>query len=140
MLIKSVIDTHVWISGLSSRSPFHWVVEALLDERFDLYISHDILLEYEEKLKEHYSISIAENFLRALKELPNVYKVEVFFQWHALDETDPDDNKFVDAAFSANVHYLVSDDKHFKPLEIRTFPKIKRIRLAEFKKILGFKD
>ena len=54
---------------------------------------------------------------------------------YTLDETDLDDNKFVDAAFSANVHYLVSDDKHFKPLENRTFPKIKRIRLEEFKKL-----
>jgi uncharacterized protein len=136
MSINCVIDAHVWISSLSSRSPFHWVVESLLDEKFDLYISHDILLEYEEKLKEHYSLSIAENFLRALKELPNVHLVDVFFQWQILDTTDPDDNKFVDAAFAANVHYLVSDDKHYKPLDNSNFPKINRIRLEEFRKIL----
>jgi uncharacterized protein len=135
--MRVVIDTHVWISSISSRSPFHWVVEALLDEKFDLYISHDILLEYEEKFKEHYSIPVAENFLRSLKELPNVHKVEVFFQWHALDETDPDDSKFADAAFAANVHYLVSDDKHYRPLDGRDFPIIKRIKLDAFKKLLS---
>ncbi len=134
--MKCVIDTHVWISALSSRSPFHWVVEALLDERFDLYISHDILLEYEEKLKEHYSFPVAENFLRSLRELPNIYLTEVFFQWHLLDDTDPDDNKFVDAAFACNANYLVSDDKHYNPLSRISFPKINRVRLADFQKVV----
>ena len=135
-MIKCVIDTHVWVSALSIHSPFHWVVEALLNEHFDLFISNEISLEYEEKLKQFYSLSVAENFIRALHELPNVYKVDPFYQWHLLDETDPDDNKFADTAFSANVHYLVSDDKHYKPLAYSTFPKIKRIKLAEFKMIL----
>ncbi|NJN33119.1 MAG: putative toxin-antitoxin system toxin component, PIN family [Saprospiraceae bacterium] len=116
---------------------FIWVVEALLDEQFELFVSHDILLEYEEKLKEHYSISVAENFLRSLKELPNVQQVEVFFKWQTLDATDPDDNKFVDAAFSANVHYLVSDDKHYHPLQNRDFPVINCIKLEAFKKLLN---
>ena len=49
-------------------------------------------------------------------------------------------NKFVDAAFSANVHYLISDDKHYKPLAISNFPKIKRIKLADFKDVLEKKD
>lgn len=135
--MKCVIDTHVWISALSSRSPFHWVVEALMDEKFDLYLSHDILLEYEEKLKEHYSLTVAETFLRSLRELSNVHRIEVFFQWHLLDNTDPDDNKFVDAAFACNAHYLVSDDKHYNPIDRIDFPKIKRIRLAEFQSILA---
>ncbi len=138
--MKCVIDTHVWISALSNRSPFHWVIEALIDERFELHVSHDILLEYEEKLKEKYSLTVAENFLRALRELPNVFQTEVFFQWHLLDETDVDDNKFVDAAFASNVLYLVSDDKHYKPLDHVVFPKIQRIRLAEFQTILELKN
>ena len=137
--MRVVIDTHVWVSAVSSRSNYHWVVEALLDERFELCISHDILLEYEEKLKQHYSIAVADNFLRALQELLNVHKTEIYFQWHLLDPTDPDDSKFVDAAFAANVHYLVSDDKHFKPVETPELPKVKRIKLEEFKIILGIK-
>ena len=139
-MLKCVIDTHVWVSALSSRSPYHWVVEALLDEKFDLYISNEISLEHEEKLKQFYSPTVAENFLRALYELPNVHKIDPFYQWHLLDATDPDDNKFVDAAFSANVHYLISDDKHYKPLAISNFPKIKRIKLADFKDVLEKKD
>ena len=135
-MLKCVIDTHVWVSAVSSRSQFHWVVEALLDERFSMYISTEILLEYEEKLKQFYSMSVAESFLRTLQELPNVHKVEPFFLWQVITHTDPDDNKFVDVAFAANVHYLVSDDKHYRPLAETEFPKIKRVKLAEFKEIL----
>ena len=135
-MIKSVIDTHVWVAALSSHSPFHWIVDALLDKKFELFVSHDILLEYEENLKERYNTAVVDNFLRALRELQNSHSVEVYFQWHLLDETDVDDNKFVDAAFAANVHYLVSDDRHYNPLSKIPFPKINRIKLAEFKKIL----
>ena len=101
-----------------------------------MYVSTEITLEYEEKLRQFYSPSVTENFLRALRELPNVHKVETYFLWQMVTATDPDDNKFVDAAFAANVHYLVSDDKHYRPLANSDFPKINRVKLAEFKKIL----
>jgi len=50
--------------------------------------------------------------LGALTLLPNVKKVEVHFQF-GLIRSDMDDNKFVDCAFAANSHYLVSNDRHF---------------------------
>lgn len=71
-MIKAVIDTNVLVSALSSRSVYHWLIKSLIDERFELYVTDEIMFEYEEVLKNKYSESVADNFILALKELPNV--------------------------------------------------------------------
>lgn len=50
-------------------------------------------------------------------------------QFKVVDQ-DPDDNKFLDAAFVGEVDYLVSGDKHL--LEIKEFRQIPIISLREF--------
>lgn len=35
MAIKTVIDTNVLVSALSTKSIYHWLIELLLDERID---------------------------------------------------------------------------------------------------------
>jgi uncharacterized protein len=56
---KIVIDTNVLVSSLSSKSNYHWIIELLLEEKFDLYITNEILFEYEEVLKAKYSEHVA---------------------------------------------------------------------------------
>ena len=67
--------------------------------------------------------------------LPNVKKVDIHFHLNLI-AADKDDNKFSDCAFSGNVHFLVTDDKHFNVLKSISFPAINVITLDEFKKIL----
>ena len=67
--------------------------------------------------------------------LPNVEKVEPFFQLRLI-ESDIDDNKFVDCAFASNAHYVVTDDKHFNILKTIDFPKIPVISAEEFHDLL----
>jgi predicted nucleic acid-binding protein len=43
-----------------------------------------------------------------------------------------DDNKFADLAISANVHYLVSNDRHFNVMKTLPFPSVKVVTLTEF--------
>jgi len=50
MAIKTVIDTNVLVSALSSRSVYHWLIELLLDEKIELYITDEILQEFEKFL------------------------------------------------------------------------------------------
>lgn len=132
--MKFVIDTNIFVSSLSGRSKYHWVIEALMDERYIVVISHEILLEYEEVLKRKYGDQIAENFLRALKDLPNVELVDIYFHWKFLP--DADDDKFVDAFVSGGADFIVSEDSDFRSLQNIQFPKVKVIRLEEFKEIL----
>lgn len=133
-MIKVIIDTNVLVSALSSKSINHWLIEALLNERFQLFVTDEILLEYDEILKSKYSETVANNFLIALKELPNVLFVHVYYRWNLI--TDQDDNKFVDCYVAAGAHYLLSHDTHFSILKSVSFPKVNLLKIDEFRLIL----
>lgn len=132
MTKKVVIDTNVLVAALSSRSSYHWLIVGLLQKQFDLYLTTDIYLEYEEILTQKYSSQVAAHFLAALKELSNVYFVQVFFQWNLLN--DADDNKFVDCYVAAGAHYLVTHDTDFNKLQSVNFPPVNVINLFDFQK------
>ena len=131
MAMKLVIDTNILVSSLSRHSVYHWLIQDLLEGKFDLYITNEILLEYEEILKSKYAPSVAHYFILALKELPNVYFTHVYYRWELLK--DKDDNKFVDCYVAANAEYLLTHDSGFKQLKFVPFPKINTVSLDEFK-------
>jgi len=126
-----VVDTNIFVAALSAASPHHWIIEALLNEQFEIGISQDILLEYEEVLTRKYSPIAAVNFIKALKELPSAKLVEVYYNWNLL--ADPDDNKFVDAAVAGGALFIVSEDRHFRKLNEIDFPKVGLMRLVDFR-------
>ena len=130
---KVVVDTNALVSALSSKSIFHWLVRLILDENIRVYITDEIMLEYEEVLKQKYSAYVAENFLIALKELPNVNYVLIYYRWNILK--DPDDNKFVDCYVAANADYLITNDKGFNVLKSTDFPPVNIVTINEFEKI-----
>ena len=134
-LFRIVLDTNAVLRSLSRRSEYAIVLDKLNQKAFELYISNDILLEYEEKITEIFSKETAELLIGAFTLLDNVKKSEVHFHLNLIS-VDPDDNKFSDCAFAANVHYLVSDDKHFNVLKSISFPDIHVITLEQFKEIL----
>ncbi len=111
------------------------VWQALLSGTFDLYITTEILLEYEEKLASNFNPIVAEINLQILSVLPNVFPQTVFFHFPIIVQ-DPDDNKFIDCAFGCNAHFLVSNDKHYQILKQLGFPKINLVKLEEFIEIL----
>ena len=131
--MKVVIDTNVLVSALSRKSQYHWLIQQLLDEKIDVHVTDEILLEYEEILNQKYSYSVANNFIAALKELPNVHFTQVYFHWHLLK--DEDDNKFLDCAIAANADCLITHDKGFNILKQTDFPKINIVNLNEFKEM-----
>ena len=111
------------------------VLDKLFDNQFDLFLSTEILLEYEEKIAYFFSLQTAELITGAISLLPNVKETKIFYNLNLIS-TDEDDNKFVDCAFSGNVNYLVTDDKHYNILKTIVFPKINIISLADFSSLL----
>ena len=109
---RVVIDTNVLLVSISSKSKYHWVFRKLLDAEFDLFITNDILMEYEEIISVKYNSNISKDLIRTLLLLPNVHLATVYFNWNLID-SDPDDNKFVDCTANTNAHLLVSNDTHF---------------------------
>jgi predicted nucleic acid-binding protein len=74
-MLKIVLDTNIILSSVSSKSPYRLILDALFARKYELYVSNDILLEYEEKLAQNFDAEVAELTLSALLLLPNVYKI-----------------------------------------------------------------
>ena len=132
-MVKVVIDTNAFVSSLSTKSETHRLIELVRYKIIEVYLTTEIMLEYEEKLNEKYQIIIVENFIKALTEFRNVYEVKTFYYWNLLK--DEDDNKFVDCYVAANADYLITNDKGFNQLKNVDFPKINTITLQDFLKI-----
>ena len=131
-----VLDTNALLRSISRRSAFSFILDKLYEGAFELYITSDILLEYEEKTSDIFSKETAELIIGALSLLPNVKKVDIYYHLHLID-TDEDDNKFSDCAFAGNVHYLVTNDRHFNVLKSISFPVINVITLEAFRDLLS---
>ena len=132
---KVILDTNVLLVSISSKSPYHWIFERLIEGVFDLGITSDILLEYEEIIASKYSVAMAKDVIRTLLVLPNVYPVTVYYHWNLI-AADSDDNKFVDCAVSFNANGIVTQDKHFNILRTIDFPKVNVLSVAEFKRMI----
>lgn len=122
--------------SVSERSKYHWLYDAIKEKRLDIAITHDILMEYEEKIGEHWHPEVASNVIRSLLELPNVKLTSSYFALNLI-AIDPDDNKFVDCAFAANADYIITNDSDFSVLKRINFPTIRVVNIDEFKDILA---
>ncbi len=134
--MKIVLDTNVLLQSIARASRFRPIWNCFLTELFQLYVTSPILLEYEEKVAEKTSENVADNIILLIREAPNAHFINVYYQWNAIT-ADYDDNKFFDAAVSANVDYLVSNDSHFYSAKKLRFPKVTVITAEEFLDIIS---
>lgn len=130
-----VLDTNAFLVIFPENSSYHSIYHALFQNKFNLLLSHEILLEYEEQFSIRYSQSTTKGFIEGLLENKNFIRCEPSFYFNIIDK-DPDDNKFVDCAVAGNADYIVTNDKHFQVLKEIEFPKINCITLQEFKRLL----
>src|ERR1043165_3892607 len=129
--MKCVIDTNVLIVSISEFSKYHWLYRLIIEGKIQVYITNEILMEYEEKLTDKLGTDTAMNVVRTLLDLENVFLINVYFKLDLI-KADADDNKFVDCAFTSNAHVLISNDKHFRILNSIAFPKINLVTLEMF--------
>ena len=135
-----VLDTNCLIHILSKNSPHHWLFQTIKSGEIKLAITTEIISEYEETLNNFFeSETLGENVTKAIINLPNTLKVEIYYKWQLISK-DPDDDKYVDCAIAANADYIISDDNHFKVLKTIDFPKVICLRLEEFYEIWKRED
>ena len=134
-MIRVVLDTNVLVAAISHQSPYHWVWQSFLQNKYELCITTDILDEYAEIIERYFSVKDAEYTLTQIVLQKNVVYTIRYFEWNVM-EKDPDDNKFFDCAVAANADYLVSEDKHFNVLKHIPFPSVNAIKTVEFKAVL----
>ena len=129
--MKVVIDCNILVMCLSSKSPYHIIYQLLVQGKFNLVLSSEILLEYQEVLQQKYSVPTANALVALLKELPNVTFHTPFYNW-LLIKADPDDNKYTDCAIAGSANFIITEDKHFRVLKTISFPKITVLSIDNF--------
>lgn len=130
-----VLDTNVLLVSLSSRSAYHLIYSALRGKVYNLFLTNEILAEYEEQIGLRLGLNRTDLQLIELLNLSNVHKVEPYYHWQLI-EADKDDNKFADCAVSCNADYLVTNDRHYEVLSTIEFSEIRVIKAAKFLEIL----
>jgi len=132
---RIVIDTNCLLAILPSASPYHKVWTEFLLGKIELCVSNEILMEYEEILSQKTSPYFADAIIKALLNRRNLIRVSPNWRFKLITQ-DPDDNKFVDCAITGQAQILVSNDKHFKVLQMIDFPAVTLLRIQEFIEIL----
>ena len=130
---KVVLDTNVLLVSISSKSKLHWIFKNLLENKFILCVTTDILAEYAEIIEVHMGSLASKNALGLIENLPNVEFVTNYYKFNLLK--DEDDNKFVDCYISSNANVLVTHDSDFNSLKNIDFPKVIISDTIAFKKM-----
>lgn len=134
-MINVVLDTNVLLVIVPIQSPYANLYNDFKFGKFRISISSEILLEYEEQLKNRYKLNSVDIELNELLENKNTNLVTPDFNWNYIT-ADPDDNKFVDCAIASNADFIITNDKHFAILQTIPFPKVNTLTLQQFIELL----
>jgi putative PIN family toxin of toxin-antitoxin system len=133
--MRVVLDTNVLLVSIPKLSKYRPIFENLIEKKYTLIISNEILTEYEEIITRQANGIVAQNIVKMLVTLSNVEKKEIYYNWYLI-KSDEDDNKFVDCAVAGNADYLVSNDQHFNVLETIDFPEVPLIDAEKFLELI----
>lgn len=133
--MKVVLDSNVLLVAIGKRSRYHPIWRTFLSFKYQLVLTDEIVLEYEEILQEHGAPGADEIVLEIFIESPDIVYKRIYYNWHAIT-ADADDNKFFDAAVAANADYLVTNDGHFNEARKLSFPKVNIVSADEFLQIV----
>ena len=134
--MKIVLDTNCLLVSVQGYSEYYWLWKAFCDKKFILCYTDEILNEYQEILSRYYSAAFAQYTIDAILNASHAEQIKVYYKWNLIS-ADPEDNKFVDCAISANATCIVSNDRHFNILRKIDFPKINIVDIDLFKEILN---
>jgi uncharacterized protein len=85
-----VLDTNVFLVSLAPQYKYHWIYQYILAGKFELCLTTDILLEYEEIVSQRYGIERIDGMFNYLLLLPNISFCTPSFRWYLI-ENDQDD-------------------------------------------------
>jgi len=133
--IKAILDTNVFVSGVFWKGPPFEILKAWQEQRFRLAISPPILDEYRRVLDEMMKkrpLPVFTSILRII-ELHSEMVEPVSFPEPVC--SDPDDDKFLEAALAARAGYVVSGDTAL--LKVKQYRGIEIVRPRQFVDLLS---
>ena len=132
---KIVLDTNCLLMSLPKISPYRMIWDDFLEGKLIMCVTNEIVEEYLEIIEQKTTAEIASNVVSIILSKKNVEFVTPYYKMHLI-QSDEDDNKFVDCAFTAGASCIVSNDAHFKILNEINFPKIFVLKIKEFNDLL----
>jgi len=133
-----VLDTNIVASATYWRGKPAHCLEAWVNSKFDLAISHPVLSEYEEvvaRLAKRYPTKQPTDWLTAIKQAGHLYLPAPL----AAATADPDDEMFIECAVAARADCLVTGDKGHL-LKLKQPAGIKIVAASDFLPLLGLPE
>jgi len=127
-----VLDTNVFVSGIFWSGPPYLILNAWRNKKIELVISQEILEEYT-----RVGVILGEKY-RNIELLPFIDLVTIYGKMyfpiilHQPVSQDPDDDKFIACALSANCKIIVSGDKDL--LSVSGYAGLEILKPASFVK------
>jgi putative PIN family toxin of toxin-antitoxin system len=128
---RLILDTNIFLVSLAPNFKYQWIYQSLIQNKYELVVSNEILTEYQEQITLRYGLDYTDASLDFLLLLPNVILKNPSFLWQ-LVENDKDDNKFVDCYIASQCDYIISNDRHLHQIKTNKFPQIAVLRYEEF--------
>jgi len=133
-MIKTVLDTNVFISALFWRGAPYRVVEQGLGGAFIMVTSQDIIQEIGRTLTRKFGFPLEDTreFLKTI--VLSSYVVSPTEKLYVV-EADPDDDKIIECAIAGDASLIVSGDRHL--LDMKKYRSIVIISPQDFLKRLS---
>ncbi|MCZ8155009.1 MAG: putative toxin-antitoxin system toxin component, PIN family [Leptospira sp.] len=135
-MIRILLDTNVYISAILFNGKPRLILEDIIEERVNAYISNDILKELEDTLSKP-KFKLTTDFIQiVLSEIRDITRlVNTTPLNNYLDLRDRNDFHILEAAFSAKVDYLITGDKDL--LSLKKIREFKIINPEDYLRIKG---
>ncbi len=88
--LRLVLDTNVFMVSLAPQHKYRWLYDSLVQGKFELALSNEILTEYHEQIVLRYGIDRTAAQLDYLLLLSNVVLINPAFRWQRVED-DKDD-------------------------------------------------
>ena len=134
-MARLVLDTNSLMQCVSRRSAYHELWLSFFDGRNILCVTNEILDEYAEVLERYTTPLFSSLVLDSITGNSHTQFLTPYYRFNLIT-ADPDDNKFVDCAVTANAKYIVTEDHHYDILHTIDFPKVDIIKLDDAMKML----
>lgn len=129
-MLKVVLDTNIFISGVIWGGVPGEVVDAWAAKKIEVVVSTEIINEIDKILKKLNLPDVkVERFKSQLFSNAIIVKPQIIID---LIEKDPADNKFLECAVESQADFIVSGDKHL--LDLKEIHEIKIITARELLK------
>ena len=132
--LQIVLDTNIYASAIFWEGNPYRIDQKALNGELSVFVSEDMIKELKRVLERDFSLT-EEGIAGKIDALLSFAKEVDVNQKLSVVKDDPDDDRILECALSANAEYIVTQDNHL--LRVREFRGIKIVNPKDFIDILS---